>query len=668
MEWRRHIARYGDGWFPGEPWVRWTFILLLLLAGGLRFWNLAHLPFTHDELSALMRLYPTLGETIQRGVIELDTHPPGVQVLEWAWTRFFGTSEAMVKIPFILLALAGLFFHYRATLAWTSAGTALIMSALLATLQYTVLYAQIARPYAVGFFTVALLADSLTRYLAFGRRGALIVAGLAAVACAYTHHFTLLLAAIMVISTLGLVPRTWRRPYLLMGVAAAVAYLPNLPIFAKQLGHGGLGGWLSAPDAAWIPRYLAWILHFSLPLMVCVGSVVLLAVLMTLRQGARPGPASWLFALWALAPWVIGHAYSVWREPVLQYSVLLFSFPFLLGWLFMGLRHASRPFVVGAVVVLALLSAKTLIVDRRHYALFNDSPYAAMVRMAMEQVEQHGPDNTLVVFDAPRPQVEFHVRRHGLDERCTLHWPRTTDGTRTLARALADQRYDRVVLGATNGHWPERLAQVQAEFPYTMRLEDHVEGQVRVLTRSRGEQPIVDRTLLAELRGGHHQGFSSVVASLPMAHDPHSRTSTWIMDRTGFGLTSTYALPPHTYALGDLFEGEMEATQVPGPDTVALVLELRERDTTLVFRATPISNLGTLGHGVASVSLPPDRSRPDGLSLVMFAYDPKEQATTRIRHLRLYRRHGNPVVNGLFEPVHDLGHHPFQASGIAPEQ
>jgi hypothetical protein len=233
---------------------------------------------------------------------------------------------------------------------------------------------------------------------------------------------------------------------------------------------------------------------------------------------------------------------------------------------------------------------------------------------------------------------------------------------------LADQRYDRVVLGATNGHWPERLAQVQAEFPYTMRLEDHVEGQVRVLTRSRGEQPIVDRTLLAELRGGHHQGFSSVVASLPMAHDPHSRTSTWIMDRTGFGLTSTYALPPHTYALGDLFEGEMEATQVPGPDTVALVLELRERDTTLVFRATPISNLGTLGHGVASVSLPPDRSRPDGLSLVMFAYDPKEQATTRIRHLRLYRRHGNPVVNGLFEPVHDLGHHPFQASGIAPEQ
>ena len=28
MDWRRHIARYGDGWFPGEPWLRWSFLAL----------------------------------------------------------------------------------------------------------------------------------------------------------------------------------------------------------------------------------------------------------------------------------------------------------------------------------------------------------------------------------------------------------------------------------------------------------------------------------------------------------------------------------------------------------------------------------------------------------------------------------------------------------------
>ena len=153
MHWREHIARYGKQWFPGEPWVRTTFLALFALAALLRFWGIQDLSYTHDELSALVRIYPTLGETIQRGVIELDTHPPGVQVFEWAWTKVFGMGEGVVKLPFIVLALAALFLLYRFALACTSAPTALVVTALLATLQYTVLYAQIARPYACLLYT-----------------------------------------------------------------------------------------------------------------------------------------------------------------------------------------------------------------------------------------------------------------------------------------------------------------------------------------------------------------------------------------------------------------------------------------------------------------------------------------------------------------------------------
>ena len=288
MEWRRHIARYGKGWFPGEPWVKRTFLLLFALAAVLRFWNLPGLPFTHDELSALMRIYPTLGETIQRGVIELDTHPPGVQVLEWAWTKVFGTSETAVKFPFILLALLALFHLFRFSLAWTSAGTALISTALLATLQYTVLYAQIARPYAVGFFTIALLADSITRYLAFDRRKDLVWIGMAAVLSAYTHHFSLLLAGIMVVSVFPLLAREQRKPYLLLCLSAALLYTPNLAIFAKQFALGGLGNWLPPPDLAWLPEYLRWILHFSPVLYVVVGVGFLVGLAFALKYRHTP--------------------------------------------------------------------------------------------------------------------------------------------------------------------------------------------------------------------------------------------------------------------------------------------------------------------------------------------------------------------------------------------
>ena len=240
MEWRSHIGRYGTALVPGERWMRAVFLTLWALAAVLRFWDLPHLAYTHDELSALVRIYPTLGETIQRGVVELDTHPPGVQVFEWIWTTLFSTNEADVKLPFILMSLAAILLLYRFALAWTGAGAALLLTALMATLQFSVLYSQLARPYAVGLFTTALLADQLTRYLAFNGRRALWGAGIAAVLSAYTHHFALLLAGLMVLTSFFLVRADQRRAFLLMYLAAALLYLPNVPIFLKQLGLGGL--------------------------------------------------------------------------------------------------------------------------------------------------------------------------------------------------------------------------------------------------------------------------------------------------------------------------------------------------------------------------------------------------------------------------------------------
>src|SRR5690606_30469253 len=146
--------------------------------------------------------------------IELDTHPPGVQVFEWLWTKLFGMAEWVVKLPFTILASIALFHLYRTAISWTGAGAALLLIALMATIQYSVMYAQIARPYAIGLFTTALLADQLTRYLAFGRfrnlRGILI----AAVLSAYVHHFALMLAALMVITGFFLIERERRRNYL----------------------------------------------------------------------------------------------------------------------------------------------------------------------------------------------------------------------------------------------------------------------------------------------------------------------------------------------------------------------------------------------------------------------------------------------------------------------
>ncbi|HRD53586.1 MAG TPA: glycosyltransferase family 39 protein, partial [Flavobacteriales bacterium] len=215
MDWRAHIARYGATLLPGEAWARSLLLVLVLLAAVLRFWDLPHLPYTHDELSAITRLYPTLGQTITDGVIANDTHPPGVQVFEWVLARAFSLNEADMKLPFILMSLAAIVLLYRFASAWTGTGSALLLATLMASLQYSVFYGQLARPYAAGLFTTALLADQLTRWLAFGHRKALIVSALAMVASGYVHHFSLLLAALMAFTGLLLASSAKRTEWLM---------------------------------------------------------------------------------------------------------------------------------------------------------------------------------------------------------------------------------------------------------------------------------------------------------------------------------------------------------------------------------------------------------------------------------------------------------------------
>lgn len=659
MDWRSHIARYGPTWFPGEPWTRWTFLLLFALGAALRLWNLPGLPYTHDELSALMRIYPTLAETIQRGVIELDTHPPGVQVFEWAWTSAFGMSEAVVKLPFIVLALVAIFLFHRAALLWTSPGTALVTTALLCTLQYTVLYAQIARPYAVGFFTIALLADRITQLLAFQTRSALVGVGVAAVLCAYVHHFSLLLAGIMVASVYPLLLPGQRKPYLIMCGATALVYVPNIPIFLKQLGHGGLGNWLPPPDAGWTSEFVHWIHHFSAPFMFATALVVLGSTVLALRCGSL-GPSRWLLPLWGLSPLVIGYVYSVWRAPVLQYSMVLFGFPFILAAAFAGLRHAPRWAVILCCSTLSILASYTLIVERKHHRIFSDSPYAAMVRVARSTVLAHPNERTLVIFDAPVPQVDFHVRRHRLDTLVKPIWPRLEKSRLTLEEALRDPQWQQVVLGTSNGCAPERVAQVRSYFPFLQAMEDHVEGQVHVFSRLPGVTRIADRSGLMELTPGKRAGEVDVHADLDMVHDPKRRRSAWDLDGHEFGIALTAYPEFGSFDPQDQFEATMEFAGTPTGTDLLLVLELRNaRNEILQYAA--VKAVPSMAPALVSAAVSPSWAGMGNGPFTVHAYvHDRSKGPALVHGITLYRRDHNPVVNALLRPVKDLGHLPHQ--------
>lgn len=657
MTWRERIAASALRHVPGTVPERIALLLLLLLALVLRFWGFPHIPYTHDEISALVRVdFPSLGDAISKGVWNLDTHPPGTHAFLWCWTQCFGFGEGAVKLPFIVMSVLAILLLYRFAHAWAGAAVALIVTALLATLQYTVMYGQIARPYAMGLFATALLADQLTRYLGSGRVRNLVGAAIAAVLSAYTHHFALMLAAFMAITGLFLATPEQRKGLLIaLGIAAA-CYLPNLPLFFAQLGWKGLDEWLSAPAPDWTLNYLWWIAHCSALLAGVLALLLLAAAVFRIKHREAVKPLWAIALIWGLLPLIIGYGYSLLRSPVLQYSVVLFSFPYLLIGALAGLRHLRPNYAPGIAGVVAAVAVLTLVKDRQHYEVFYRSKYEDIVRGTID-AERNG---ALAIVQIPTEVMNFYRERWKAGANAASTVNLYMRPAVALDSALRSTTASRVFYGQTTQAEPENIAKVQARFPFMLERRDRCEGQTFLFATRPGSAPVDD------MRGGslktpevfEGKGWE-VDAKIPLVSDTGSsgyggmRPKRW--DFTGHEYGAVYDGPVYQLAKGpnDVIEVRADLHDADAGSDMSLVVELKRGDNTHFYRAAQMADALRMNDGtvlIAAVKLADIPGHGDGLRLRTYLYNPARKRAL-VSALAVRVRQGDPVLYGLFEPI-----------------
>ncbi len=654
--WRDRLRASTSTILPGNIAERWTLFGLLLLALLLRFWGFPSIPYTHDEISALVRVdFPTLGDAIRKGIWNIDTHPPATHVFLWCWTQLFGFGDGAVKGPFILMSVAALFFLYRFAYAWAGAAPALVSTALLATLQYTVMYGQIARPYAMGFFTTALIADQLTRYVANGKRLNLVFMTFAMVPSAYTHHFALMLAAFMYLTGLVWLAAGHRKPYLIAGAAAVLCYLPNLPLFFAQLGWRGLDEWLTPPSADWMLRYAWWIAHCSLVFAVALGLVIGLAAALRIRYRGS-SPQLWAIALiWGLLPLVVGYAYSLLRAPVLQYSVVLFSFPYLLVGTIAGLRHLKDSYAIGLSAALAAVSVFTLVTERKYYEVFYNSKYEATVRGTLD-AEQAG---RLAVIDAPTEVVGFYRTlwcvKPSQAPSVNLHGRPAY----VLDSLLKGTTATEVFYGQVAQALPENIARIQSRFPFMLERHDRVEGQTYVFaTRPQGEAVKDIRAQVLKtpevLEGEGWEVDPKIQVILDTAGSKYMQHKVW--DFTGHEYGAVFDQPIYKLVGGpnDLIEVSATIERADATCDLGLVVELKDGDRSLFYRSNQLADALRDADGrvtlITTVKLSDIPGHGDGSRLRTYLYNPGRRPAL-VSALSVQVREGDPVLYGLFEPL-----------------
>lgn len=397
-------------------------MLLLILGVGafLRFYHFSDFSFSNDELSAVLRLqFDDFGSLISDGV-RIDGHPAFTQVTMWLMSRSFGISEGTMRILPVIAGILALFWTYKLGKKMFSASTGLLAAAVLCSLEYVLMYTQLARPYSFGLCFTLMFAYSWYLLLYEQEKHKWLKAlffGVSAALCMYTHYFAFLNALIIGLSGLFLVKKDTWLAYIAGALIAVVLFIPHFEILFFQMSVGGVGGndgWLGVPDNLFFGEYILNAFNGSgWVLLTVLGFAVIVYLQNKKREGKVFHP---LMMAWFLAPFLIGFLYSVLKNPVLQYSTLLFSFPFALLALFSFAPELDRKKSMGVIVVLLVISGAAYTITDGYYKTNQFGVFSNIAEANVEWEDYHGDEGITQVVNVNNPYYIEHYLQNEVIE------------------------------------------------------------------------------------------------------------------------------------------------------------------------------------------------------------------------------------------------------------
>lgn len=650
-------------------------ILVLILAIGalLRFYRLGEIPFTHDEFSAIIRAqYDTLGDLISKGV-RIDGHPAGVQVFIWLWIKWFGVSEAALKTPFIIFGLLSIWLIYLVGRDWFSPTVGLLAASFMSFLQFPVMYSQIARPYASGLFFTLLMVWFWTRILFFpDRKYWLNLAGyvVAGTLCAYNHHFSMLFAAMVGITGLFFCRQKAMLVYLASGVAILALYIPHLSIFFYQLSVGGIEGWLQKPRFDFIADFVQYIFHFSIYIYLLILVLFSLS-LYWYREKPRIDTRFVIISLvWFILPFLVGYLYSTYRNAVLQYSVLIFSFPYLLFLPFALFKGESSKHKIIVVALTALVVIPSLVVERRHYELFYKAPYREMVMEARNAVASLGADRCLVILDTRKEINPYYLERLNCRDLPFIYASQA--GTRGRLLSLLDTcRKPFLAYGCVSAVPWENYQLMNSVYPYLLMHKSYAGGDFYLFSRRNyrdSDDPEPDtagssKGVLNEYFYSNTNGFEPSPSEWGWIRQQQVTDTLPIAGKRSFSVWAGQEFSPtFTMPLRDLIHGRDDvidaSVDLRLPEVFPggwLVMSVTSNGRDVYWNSASVADYlkpGRQGRVYMSLRMSDIELRHHGLQLSVFIWNPAKSPYI-LDNFTIRVRRGNPVIYGLYRIVED---------------
>jgi hypothetical protein len=401
------------------PDRQFLLLAMLIVLSGLVL-RLLHLDFSYsnDELSALSRVrFTSFSDLVNKGFY-VDGHPGGIQVFLYYWVKLAGMNEWAVRLPFALAGALGIWIAIKLFTRWFGQAAGLFSGVFIAFLAFPLLYSQIARPYGIGMTFCMIMVWYWTKLL-FDKKPRILIAfayALSAAACMYTHYFSFLLALITGLSGLFLMKKDRVYHYTGAGALAALLFSPHIAITLNHLSIGGVGLWLAKPAWNWPLLHIASVFNNSL---LIAGLVVLIIIIQARYYKSQPEIRIFraLSLLYFILPMITGFIYSRWINPVLQDSVLIFAFPFFLGFLFSFSAGIPKRLVLVMTSLLLIAGISQTVFINNYYSRQHFGEFRGVARAICSWNQTYGPDNITRAISVNNPwYIEFYMKQENACE------------------------------------------------------------------------------------------------------------------------------------------------------------------------------------------------------------------------------------------------------------
>jgi hypothetical protein len=467
-------------------------ILILLVAAALRFYYLGDTSLSNDELSSIVRAqYSSFHDLYNEG-IKTDVHPAGLQVFLYYWTKIAGTSPFAVRLPFAIAGVLSVLLVFIIARRWFNPLSALFAASAMAALQFPLLYSQVARMYSLGLLFCLLNIWYWSKLLMpvnerEERRKVLhcILYIVTALAAMYLHYFSLMFTGIVAFTGLFFLNRKNYIAYILSWIIILILYVPAIPLFLEQIKLGGLEDWLAQPGSNTIILYLFYCFNNS---EILTSIFIAFPVLTIVMLGAKTHFQKFqLIALgWFIVPYIIIFYYSIFRQPVLQYSGLLFSFPMLILFIFSFLperKLSVRP-AVFTILFLIVITVST-VAEAKYYSTPHFGVFKELAEKAIEWDKKYGEKNITKIFTFISPKyIDYYFSRMNKNVKADLNLVYENKEIARIQKLIDTSKTEYLLYAWSNArHNYETLELITGKYPVVSERDSFFNSEITLFRK-----------------------------------------------------------------------------------------------------------------------------------------------------------------------------------------